>query len=325
MKIAFITYNIFSQGGVQRVVTNLANELAKDNYVDIICTTTDNDINPELYGLDINNINIIFKKDNSNFHERVIRKITKNVNNNCGILNKPRYNKLLSELLYPKSLKNEFIKYINENNYDIVIGVEGYFSLLLGLISKKIQAKTIGWQHNSFDAYLELISVGRLEVAKGFDLLIDAFNIFSKNNEDWNLDIIGDGKERDRLQQKIDDYDLSNRIKLLGSKNNIEEYYIESSIYLSSSRWEGLPLVLIEAMECGLPIISFDYPAAKEIIKDDNGILVESFDIFKFANAMLDLSNNYKQLSILSQNNKKDSEQYNKNIILDKWNKILSD
>lgn len=387
MKIAFITYNIFSQGGVQRVVTNLSNELAKSHEVEIICTVDDNPIDSELYGLDINKINTRFKKDNSKIVEKAIRKIIKEINYNFRVLNNPKYNRILGNLLYPKSLRDEFIEYINENKYDIVIGVEGYFSLLLGLISDDIDAKTIGWHHNSFDAYLEMkckryyynmhglfkyaiprldsnvvlteydrekykknlqieseviynpksfssektsdfkrkrfISVGRLERAKGFDLLIDSFNIFSKKNKDWTLEIIGEGPERELLQNKIDKYNLNERIHLLGSKNNIKDFYTEASIYLSSSRWEGLPLVLIEAMECGLPIISFDYPAAKEIIKDRNGILVRSSDIYSFSDNMYLLANDYERMRTLGGNNRIDVEKYNKDIIISQWNQLI--
>ena len=66
MKICFLTYNIFSQGGVQRVVTNLSNELSKEHNIDIICTVDDTPIDSKLYGLNTNKINIDFKVERIN-------------------------------------------------------------------------------------------------------------------------------------------------------------------------------------------------------------------------------------------------------------------
>ena len=167
------------------------------------------------------------------------------------------------------------------------------------------------------------ISVGRLEKAKGFDLLIDAFYEFSRSDDEWILNIIGEGSERKVLQDKINKLNLNKRVFLLGTKKNIKDYYTQSSIYLSSSRWEGLPLVLIEAMECGLPIISFDYPAAKEIINSNNGILIEQFNVKNFADKMNLLCNDIEYIKRIGYYARIESQKYEKKLILEKWSKVI--
>ena len=89
-----------------------------------------------------------------NIFIKIIYKLLKEINKNTGIFNNKKMINILTEIYYPKKIRERFIKYINDNKFDVVIGVAGEYSLLLGTISDKINAKTIGWQHNSFDAYL---------------------------------------------------------------------------------------------------------------------------------------------------------------------------
>lgn len=113
----------------------------------------------------------------------------------------------------------------------------------------------------------KFLAVGRLTHGhKGFDLLIEAFNIFSKHNKDWTLDIVGEGPEHDTFQSLVDKYNLQERITIHPFTNNVQNYYSEAQIYVLSSRWEGFGLVLVEAMAHGLPVISSDLPTSKEIM-----------------------------------------------------------
>lgn len=113
------------------------------------------------------------------------------------------------------------------------------------------------------------LAVGRFSHRhKGFDLLIEAFNIFAKENKEWVLDIVGEGAEEPLYRKMIADYQLEERITILPFTNNIQQHYSEAQVYVLSSRWEGMPLVLMEAMSHGLPIISSDLPVCKEIMGD---------------------------------------------------------
>ena len=123
------------------------------------------------------------------------------------------------------------------------------------------------------------LAVGRFSHKhKGFDLLIKAFSIFAKKNEDWYLDIVGEGPEEELYRELIQESELEKRIIIHPFTNNIQTYYSNAQIYVLSSRWEGFGLVLVEAMAHGLPIISSDLPTSKEIM-GDFGIYFENGNI----------------------------------------------
>jgi len=113
----------------------------------------------------------------------------------------------------------------------------------------------------------KFLAVGRFSYRhKGFDLLIDAFHLFAQHNQEWTLDIVGEGPEEALYRQKIAAYHLEDRIHLHPFTNRIQDYYSEAQVYVLSSRWEGFGLVLVEAMAHGLPIVSSDLPTSKEIM-----------------------------------------------------------
>ena len=113
------------------------------------------------------------------------------------------------------------------------------------------------------------LTIGRLTpLHKGIDLLIEAFHLFSQRNQEWCLDIVGEGKEENTFKNLIARYHLEDRITIHPFTNNIQEYYSNAQIYVLSSRWEGMPLVLVEAMAHGLPIVTSDLPVSKEIMGD---------------------------------------------------------
>lgn len=127
----------------------------------------------------------------------------------------------------------------------------------------------------------KFLAVGRFShLHKGFDLLIDAFNIFAQKNKEWTLDIVGEGVEGPIYEKKISEYGLQDRIHIHPFTNQIQSYYSNAQIYVLSSRWEGFGLVLVEAMAHGLPIVSSNLPTSKEIMSDfgiyfTNGNIIE--------------------------------------------------
>ena len=113
------------------------------------------------------------------------------------------------------------------------------------------------------------LTIGRFTpLHKGIDLLIEAYRLFSQRNQEWCLDIVGEGKEENTFRNLIARYHLEDRITIHPFTNNIQEYYSNAQIYVLSSRWEGMPLVLVEAMAHGLPIVTSDLPVSKEIMGD---------------------------------------------------------
>ena len=134
----------------------------------------------------------------------------------------------------------------------------------------------------------KFLAVGRFSPKhKGFDLLIQAFALFAQKNQDWQLDIVGDGPEKDQLAQMIFENNLEKRVQLHPFTNEIQTYYSTASIYVLSSRWEGMPLVLVEAMSHGLPIIASDIPTCQEVL-GDFGLFFKNGNIQELAQRLED-------------------------------------
>ena len=124
-----------------------------------------------------------------------------------------------------------------------------------------------------------ILAVGRLHEQKGFDLLLQAWKPIEKTYSDWSLRIVGEGPKRAELEAQIESQGLK-RVVLVGATNNVLDEYEAASIFVLSSRYEGLPLALIEAMWCGLPCIAFDCPQGPaELLAEDRGWLVPNGDI----------------------------------------------
>lgn len=121
-----------------------------------------------------------------------------------------------------------------------------------------------------------LLAVGRLHPVKGFDVLINAFALLAPYFPNWDLAIVGEGGERERLQAQIDELLLGDRIKLVGRVGNMSDWYQQSDLYVLSSRTEGLSNTLLEAMAYGLPSVAFDCETGpREIIRPGlDGVLV---------------------------------------------------
>lgn len=132
-----------------------------------------------------------------------------------------------------------------------------------------------------------VIACGRYVYQKGFDLLIEAWKIVNEHHPDWQLDIYGKG-ERDEYQQQVEEAGLVGKVNLNAPTSDIESKYAECSIFVLSSRFEGFGMVLIEAMNCGLPCVSFACPCGpRDIIEDGkNGILVPALDVNALADGI---------------------------------------
>ena len=165
------------------------------------------------------------------------------------------------------------------------------------------------------------LAVGRFSHRhKGFDLLIEAFNIFAKNNKEWTLDIVGEGVEEPLYRKMIADYKLGGRITLHPFTNNIQQYYTNAQVYVLSSRWEGFGLVLVEAMAHGLPIVSSDLPTSKEIMGD--------FGMYFTNGNVNELAEQLHKATEIEWNKKSEeaiqiAQRFNIQHIIEQWNKII--
>lgn len=174
-----------------------------------------------------------------------------------------------------------------------------------------------------------LISVGRLEVEKGYCDLIDVFSLVHKVYPDWKLNIMGDGSLKEELQRKINKLNLTDSIILHGFRDSkyIEKELLKSSIYLMSSTTESFGLVLIEASSFGLPCIAFTSASgACEIIKDNwDGYLIEDRDKEKMAKRIINLIKNPERRIIMGDNAYKKSINYISDNIKENWIKLFEE
>ena len=165
------------------------------------------------------------------------------------------------------------------------------------------------------------LAVGRFSHRhKGFDLLIEAFNIFAKNNKEWTLDIVGEGVEEPLYRKMITDYKLEGRITIHPFTNNIQQYYTNAQVYVLSSRWEGFGLVLVEAMAHGLPIVSSDLPTSKEIMGD--------FGMYFTNGNVNELAEQLHKATEIEWDKKSEeaiqiAQRFNIQHIIEQWNKII--
>lgn len=177
----------------------------------------------------------------------------------------------------------------------------------------------------------KVIAVGRYSYEKGFDRLIKAWDIINKEIKGWTLHIIGDGGCREALQNQINELGLNRCVFLDGFKSNMKEEYLDASLFVLSSRYEGFGMVLLEAMSCGVPAVSFDCPCGpKDLITDgENGYLVEDDDIEKLADRIVYLIRHPEKRKEMGTMAYKRSADYSEDKIMKQWmelfNEVLAD
>ena len=183
------------------------------------------------------------------------------------------------------------------------------------------------------DAYSDVmnkrvIAVGRLDYQKGFDRLVQAWQLVRHTGKftDWKLDIFGQGEWREMLQQMIDKAELQDSVRLNRPTKQIGEEYVKSDMLVMSSNYEGFPMVMIEAMACGLPVVSFDYKCGpKDIIQPGiNGLLVPNGDIQALAYAMMVMMSDEAYRKMLSQNARKVVDTYSEQAVMSQWIRLFT-
>jgi GalNAc-alpha-(1->4)-GalNAc-alpha-(1->3)-diNAcBac-PP-undecaprenol alpha-1,4-N-acetyl-D-galactosaminyltransferase len=181
-------------------------------------------------------------------------------------------------------------------NYVAVLTEEslGYFSSVPGIRGRIIPNAVTPPVFSSFDKPPQqkngktLLAMGRLEHEKGFDLLLSAFNLVAEKHADWTLEILGEGPVRDYLESCVQKRGLGERVRMPGFTSRPFDAMRRADLFVLSSLDEGFPIVLLEAMACGVAVVSFDCPSGpRHIIRNGvDGVLVPPRDSQAMAAAL---------------------------------------
>ncbi len=174
-----------------------------------------------------------------------------------------------------------------------------------------------------------LLFVSRLEVQqKGLDFLVDiAEELFHRRGyRDWKLQIVGNGSGYESLKKWIQERNLEDQVELLGEQKEVQPFYQNASVFLSTSRWEGFGVVITEAMECGLPVVAFETDGPMEILQNgENGYLISNYDLDKYADAVENLMKDEALRWTMSRNAIKRARNFYPDKIVKEWEKVIEE
>ena len=168
------------------------------------------------------------------------------------------------------------------------------------------------------------ITCGRIEAEKGYFDLVRAFHQVHQSFPDWKLIIVGGGSLQRKLEKLVSHLKLSAFITVTGYVKNVQSYLLQASVYVITSRWEGFPMSITEALEAGLPVIGYDIPALKPLITpQEEGIIVPAFDSNQLAAAMKTLAGNTDLRTRMSEKAILKSASLSPEQVSAKWNELF--
>lgn len=353
MNIAFVINSLGRSAGTERVTTMVANELVKRNYNIAIFALHDTG-NP-FFKLDSNiNIQYLSLKPSTNIYLRYPSNVLKliklirgskidvvvDVCSAMSLMSIPakiftsvkiitwehfnanvNWNKITSPLARKlASLFSNYIVTLTETDKKVF---ESRYKAKNVVVIPNPMTLQVGTQPNLNSKII--LSIGRFETQKGFDMLIEIWYRCKCRNNGWILKIVGDGQLKDDIIKLIENFQLQDSVILELPTNNVASLYENASIYAMTSRFEGLPLVLIEAMSFGLPIISFDCETGpRDIVVDKTtGLLIDPNDIKTFSHSLDKLTLNQTLLEEYSKNALRLSKKFEIEPIIQLWLNLL--
>ncbi|MCM1021754.1 MAG: glycosyltransferase family 4 protein [Muribaculum sp.] len=357
MKICFFTDDITKIGGIERVTSILCSELYQGYEIDIVSIFKGRDKTAYPFPKEIEIRYLTKKKHGIKPHSfkrtinllktlTIVRRYFKKNNYDLVIAQSfpPAFAMFISGFNKNKIIVCEHVYawYYNKIIQNIRKYIYNQLRALIVLTSKdKLFFKSYGLKTDIFvipnpadidtpsniikrEPY-RLIAAGRLEYQKGFDNLIRSFCEVHKLHPEWVLDIYGKGSLKDELQNLIDSQHLSESVKLRGITDSLNVEFCKSQIYVLSSHFEGFPMVLIEALSCGLPCIAYDCPnGPSDIITSDNGILVPDQDEKALTEAIIKLIEDENLRNLMQSHAKSSVQRFEKHNIALMWEKLIN-
>ena len=343
-----------NSGGAQRVVANLANQFVDQGHQVRILTFMDGDayeLNNKIDRLRFHKSYLMksvvlnslihlfsFYKDKNNRPDIISAHIGKIGLSTIPIAKLYKINIIISEHFNHFLQKRDFLRILLwDYLYRYADAVTVLTNKDLPFFSKRNSRTIVMENPCSFEPTMSLgsnrekiiLAVGDLNryEHKGFDNLIKVMSTVLPKHLDWKLKIVGEGeKGKEFLIKLIKKYDLADNVELIGFRSDIKDLMINSEIFILSSRYEGLPMVLLEALSQGMACISFDcVTGPAEIIEDGvNGVLVEDQNNNEMAIKLIDLIENKDKRNIFRSNTSKTFDKFSIQNVSLKWN-ILFD
>ncbi|MDR1182607.1 MAG: glycosyltransferase family 4 protein [Bacteroidales bacterium] len=186
-------------------------------------------------------------------------------------------------------------------------------------------AKNEWGDHKALLESKNVIAVGRYNYQKGFDRLIEAWRLVHIRFPDWKLQIVGDGELRSELEMLVGKYNLEGAVVLKKNTSDILSEYLDASLLVLSSRYEGLPMVLLEAMSVGLPMVAFTCKCGpRDLITDgENGFLVPEGDVPELAAQIMQLMEDSALRKEMGEVARIGSERFSEPVIMEKWMQLF--
>lgn len=173
-----------------------------------------------------------------------------------------------------------------------------------------------------------VIAVGRLKYQKGFDRLLEIWSEFKRlcPNALWKLQIIGSGPEGEKLKEQSIRLNIDDSIEWIENTANIKPYYENAAFLAMTSRFEGLPMTLIEAQSFGLPIIAYDcLTGPEEVVGNDTGFLIKDGETGLFVSKLIQLTSSVELRKTMSSSAIAEFTRFSPSQIIEKWSKLLHD
>ncbi len=230
---------------------------------------------------------------------------------------------------------NPVIDFVRYNLYSKADGLSILTQKDFRLLGDKYPQKKVIYNPLSFPVLdkqvvrrKNILCAGRLEVweIKGFDIMINIWSRIHAKYPDWVLEIAGDGAEASQnyIKQMLVEKNVQDHVRLLGRVSDMKSLYAESSIFALSSRMEGFPMVLMEAMSQGCACVAFSVGGSSdEMMSDRSGALIKDGDVSSFEAALIRLIENEKEREVFSQNARKEVSKFSVAKFVDDWEKLI--
>lgn len=222
-----------------------------------------------------------------------------------------------------ETIVKKFDKFVVLTNED-----RGYWGALPNIEVIPNAALAQNEKHTDCTAH-RVIAVGRLDHQKGFDRLLQAWQIVMDNDEakGWHLNIFGQGEWKEKLETMITNLRLTDSATINAPTKDIASEYARSSMLAMSSNYEGFPMVMIEAMSAGVPVVTFGFKCGpKDIIRQgENGLIVPEGDVAALAEGMLQLISNAEKRQRMGAEARKVTERYSEEAVMAQWMHLFNE